>query len=70
MKATADCPNMAGCEMFAMLRLAGTLEVWKNNYCTTDFKRCERYKLSVAGRPVPPNMLPTGTLLRHAVMRK
>lgn len=59
-----DCPNMKGCEMYPLFRLAGTLAAWKINYCSADFARCERYKLSLLGRPVPANLMPNGSLLR------
>ena len=64
-----DCPNMTSCEMYALLRLSGTLAIWKTNYCTADFDRCERYRLSQAGRPVPQNLMPNGSLLRLAERR-
>jgi hypothetical protein len=59
------CPNSVNCEMYALLRLAGTLETWKINYCNADYTRCERYRLTAAGRPVPPNLMPSGALLRY-----
>lgn len=60
-----ECPNTLSCEMYDLLKLAGTLAIWKTNYCNSDFERCERHKLSSSGRPVPRNLLPNGVLLRH-----
>lgn len=50
--------------MYALFRHAGTLSVWKMNYCTTAFDNCARFKLNRDARPVPDNLLPNGTLLR------
>ena len=50
--------------MYALLKLSGTLATWKINYCNADFSRCERYRLSSAGRPIPVNLMPNGALLR------
>jgi hypothetical protein len=61
-----ECPHTSSCEMYDLLRLAGTLAVWKSNYCNGDHERCERFKLAQAGRPVPKNLMPNGVLLRHA----
>lgn len=60
----ADCSHMASCSMYEMLKLAGSLAVWKANYCTGDHARCERYKVAALGRPVPANLMPNGALLR------
>lgn len=65
-----ECPHVTGCEMYTMLKLSGTLAVWKANYCTADFQRCERYRLAQANRPVPNNMLPNGVLLRFTEVKK
>jgi hypothetical protein len=32
------------------------------SYCLGDFQACRRYKLRVSGKPVPPNLLPDGSL--------
>jgi hypothetical protein len=62
--ADSDCPNMTNCEMYRVFTLAGALEVWKLNYCRADYARCERYKRTIAGQPVPVNLMPNGALLR------
>jgi hypothetical protein len=46
-----------------MFSLRGALRVWQANYCESAFERCARFKLSQEGKPVPPNLLPNGTLL-------
>jgi hypothetical protein len=51
--------------MYGLLKLAGTLATWKINYCSGDYSRCERYKLSAMGRPVPINLMPNGARLNH-----
>lgn len=50
--------------MFEWFSLASALEVWKTNYCRDEFGRCARYQHSAAGKAVPPNLLPNGSLLR------
>jgi hypothetical protein len=50
--------------MYGLLKLSGTLAAWKINYCSGDFSRCERFKLSALGRPVPINLMPNGARLR------
>jgi hypothetical protein len=51
--------------MYALFKVAGTLAVWKMNYCNADYARCERYKLSALGKRVPINLMPNGVLLKH-----
>lgn len=50
--------------MFEWFSLAASLEVWKTNYCRDAFTRCARFEASARGRPVAPNLLPNGSLLR------
>ena len=56
---------MTACRMFPLFRLAGSLSVWKTNYCTGTFTQCERYVRSQRAEAVPDNLLPNGTLLRR-----
>ena len=51
--------------MYSLFKYSGTLNTWKINYCTADFSRCERYKRTSAGHPVPVNLMPNGALLRR-----
>ena len=40
--------------------MKAALKVWQSYYCEGDFNRCERFKLVLAGKPVPMNLLPNG----------
>jgi hypothetical protein len=51
--------------MYSLFKMAGTLAVWKINYCNADFTRCERYKLTSAGKRAPINLMPNGVFLKH-----
>jgi hypothetical protein len=57
------CPHMSTCEMYKIFRHAGVLSAWKALYCTGEFKNCARYEKVSLGHPVPPNLMPNGTLL-------
>jgi hypothetical protein len=59
------CPNSEACQMYSLFKMAGTLAVWKINYCNADFTRCERYKLTASGQRAPINLMPNGVLLKH-----
>jgi len=61
---TEHCPHMSGCPMFGLFSLAGALAVWKTNYCSADYTRCERFQRAQQGRQVPNNLMPNGALLR------
>lgn len=61
---TEHCPHMTGCPMFGLFSLAGALAVWKTNYCSADYTRCERFQRAQQGRQVPTNLMPNGALLR------
>lgn len=50
--------------MYKLFRLAASLEVWKINYCSAEYSRCARYQRSLAGRAVPPHLMPNGELLK------
>jgi hypothetical protein len=50
--------------MYDLFQLSGSLAVWKMNYCSTDYERCARFKLSAEGKPVADHLLPNGSLLR------
>jgi len=58
-----DCPNTARCPLFPLFAVKSLLELWKVQYCSGDFTRCERYQRSQAGQPIPPNLLPNGSEL-------
>ena len=64
MSSKRPCPNMPTCRMYSVFTLASTLQIWKDNYCTSDFDRCERFKRSACGEQVSDLMLPNGILLK------
>ena len=59
-----DCPHISSCEMYSLLRLAGTLKTWQSRYCCADYGQCARYQRSSQGMPVPKNLMPNGSLLK------
>ena len=63
----ASCPHVLDCPLFAVFTMNSALGVWKSNYCTAEYARCARYRLSEAGEPVPQNLLPNGKSLALAL---
>lgn len=61
----SSCPHIDTCPMFPLFGLQGALEVWKIRYCKAQFTACERYKRAQSGLQVPPNLMPSGSLLRR-----
>lgn len=58
------CSHVNTCEMYKLLKLSGSLKIWQARYCLSpDHKECARYKLALAGKPVPINLMPNGALL-------
>jgi hypothetical protein len=62
----ASCSHLFSCPLFAVFTMNSALTVWKSNYCSADFARCARYRLSAEGKPVPQNLLPNGKSLALA----
>jgi len=60
------CSHVASCPLFRLFTLNASLQLWRSNYCDGRFESCERFKLSLAGRQVPSNMLPNGKMLGGA----
>ena len=59
------CPHANGCAMFAQFTTLPALRLWQIKYCEGDEPdRCARHKLAREGARVPPNLLPSGALLR------
>lgn len=58
-----SCARVATCPLFKAFSMKSSLRVWQSYYCEGTFDRCERFKLSSAGQPVPAAMLPNGRLL-------
>ncbi len=61
--ATTACPDAAKCGLQKSIGMRAALNVWQSFYCEGCYGRCERYKLSQSGRPVPARLLPNGRLL-------
>jgi len=59
-----ECSHISSCEMYALLKLSGTLKAWQARYCRADYTTCARYQASLQGRRVPTNLMPNGALLR------
>ncbi len=57
------CVRVSTCPLFAQFRMKSSLRFWQTYYCEGDFNHCERYKMVLAKRPVPQNLLPNGKLL-------
>lgn len=51
--------------MYPVFQLAGVLRTWQLRYCTADYTQCERYSRTERGQPVPPELMPNGTLLKR-----
>ena len=61
----ADCPNMKGCAMYPLFKLAHVLKTWQLRYCTGEYANCERYKRALRGLPVPQELMPNGAILKR-----
>lgn len=61
-----DCPYLEGCVFFNALALPSAGESMKKLYCRQDYHSCARYKVRVAGTPVPENLWPDGVTRRDS----
>jgi hypothetical protein len=61
---------MPSCRLYPLFTFAGTLNVWKTNYCTSGFAKCARYERTRRAEPVPDNLLPNGQLLKKQEARR
>lgn len=59
-----ECPHAKSCAMYSLFKHAGTLSVFKINYCSGAFETCARYQLSTQGRSVPLRLMPNGQTLK------
>jgi hypothetical protein len=50
-----------------MISVNSALKVWRTFYCEGKWGECARYKLSLEGKAVPPNLLPNGKSLDLAI---
>jgi hypothetical protein len=57
------CPHIHACGLHRSISMREALRVWQSFYCEGVYKRCERYKLAVAGAAVPDKLLPNGRLI-------
>jgi len=57
------CTHTSNCALFPMISVNSALKVWRTFYCEGKWTECHRYKLSLEGKPVPPNLLPNGKVL-------
>lgn len=64
----AACSHTGNCSLFPMISVNSALKVWRTFYCEGKWHECARYKLSLEGKPVPPNLLPNGKLLDISVI--
>lgn len=58
-----SCSHKDACPMYVEFKLKTVLKFWQKSYCDGDFARCERYQLSLEGKPVPINLLPNGKVM-------
>jgi hypothetical protein len=60
-----SCPNTPRCPLFPQFKLKPSLDFWLVRFCNSDQNHpdCERFKMSKAGKSVPPKMLPNGKSL-------
>lgn len=56
---------MPTCRMFQVFTFATTLQIWKDNYCLSDYSRCERYQKTALNEPVSDLLLPNGRMLKR-----
>jgi hypothetical protein len=57
-----SCPHTTTCALARNISMREALRVWQSFYCEGAFPRCERYKLAMAGQPIPDKLLPNGRL--------
>jgi hypothetical protein len=57
------CPFIEPCPMFKYFRKYAKV-IYQNTYCLGNYEQtCARYKLRIAGKPVPPDLMPHGAML-------
>jgi hypothetical protein len=54
------CPHQNRCALHEQLGTRSALTVWQILFCDSGFDRCVRYRLTMAGAPVPAGLLPDG----------
>lgn len=61
---------MKSCELFVQFALNPALDVWKENYCESEYKRCVRYQNSLKNLPIPVTLLPNGKMVSNTRSRE
>jgi hypothetical protein len=61
------CSHTGNCELYVQFAADPSIEVWKNHFCNSNYKKCARYNLSLSGASVPLNLLPNGKEIAHEV---
>ena len=59
-----NCNYAVTCELYGQFSIKASLRVWTLGYCEGDHEKCEGHRLKVAGKVVPPNLLPNGRLFK------
>lgn len=55
-----SCPHAKRCSLHDQLGTKSALTVWQTLFCDSGFDRCVRYRLTLAGAAVAPDLLPDG----------
>lgn len=61
------CSHTTNCELYVQFAADPSIEVWRNHFCNSNYKKCARYNLSLTGASVPLNLLPNGKEIAHEV---
>ena len=59
------CSHTTNCELYVQFAADPSIEVWRNHFCNSNYKKCARYNLSLTGAIVPLNLLPNGKEIAH-----
>lgn len=54
------CPHATGCALYPKFKIHGLLNVWKLNFCDSDYTKCARHLRMSHSLPVPASLLPNG----------
>ncbi|HNQ79326.1 MAG TPA: hypothetical protein PK747_10465 [Acidobacteriota bacterium] len=58
-----QCMFTLGCPVYKHFSSEGIKRLFILQYCESDFVRCERFILKMAGKEVPEKLLPNGDTL-------
>ena len=58
------CPHSKSCPLHAQFLMQSVANYWIKAFCEGEYPTCERYKLSLSGKPVPITLLPNGQHLQ------